>query len=189
MKLCSHVAFIFFYLFPLLSSGATLTTINVKKNGERYILHVEAQVNANINTVKRIITDYNNLTSINPYMKESKVISRTDDNRSTVRTLTKACLLFVCYKVKHVQTFQVLENNIIFGRTIPHLSDFKYGWTRWIIKEEKTGAKNTVTRLIIDTEMTPDFFILPIIGTHHLKKKIIEIATVTINNLEKEVQK
>ena len=188
-KYCLQVIFIFLCLFSSYSSGATLTIINVEKQGNRYILHAEAEVNAESSRVKQIITDYNNLTSINPYLKESKLISTSEDDRKTVSTLTEACILFICYKVRHVQVFQPLENNILYGRTIPKRSDFKQGWTRWIIKEDKLNTIKTITLLTVDTEMTPDFFILPIIGTHHMKKKILEIAIISINNLEIEAQK
>ncbi len=188
MKQCLQTIFIFFCLFPSLSFGAILTDISIEKKGGRYILHIKAQVNANANRVKQIITNYGNLTSINPYLKESNVISTSGHKRATVSMLTDACVLFICYKIRHVQVFQRQGNDIVYGRIIPKMSDFKQGWTRWTIKEGKSNTREEITQLMLDTEMTPDFFILPIIGTHHLKNKILEIATVTINNLEKEAQ-
>ena len=189
MKLYLRTTFFFFCLFSPLSSGATLTHISVEKQGERYILHIKAQVNANANRVKQIVTNYGNLTSINPYLKESNVISTSGHKRATVSMLTDACVLFICYKIRHVQVFQRQGSDIIYGRIIPKMSDFKQGWTRWTIKEDKSNTKEEITQLMLDTEMTPDFFILPIIGTHHVKNKILEIATATIINLEKEAQK
>lgn len=183
-----QVMFVFLCLFSSLSPGATLTTVNVEKQGERYILHIKARINADTNRIKQIITDYNNLTSINPSLKESNIISKKEEKRTTVSMLTDTCILFICYKIKHVQTFRLIENNIIYGRIIPKTSDFKHGWTRWTIKEELLDKKRTITELIFDAEMTPDFFILPVIGSYHLKKKMIEIATATINNLEKKAQ-
>jgi hypothetical protein len=189
MKFDLRSIFIFLFLFPALTSAATLTNVNVEKQGKQYTLHIKALVNADINKVKQIITDYNNLTSINPYLIESKLISRTEDEKTTVSTLSEACILFICYKIRHVQIFQQLKNDILYGRTIPKMSDFKQGWTRWTIKEDKSNPNKKVTQLTLDTKMTPDFFILPIIGTYQVKKKMLEIATVTIHNLEKEAQK
>jgi len=189
MKPLLLTIFIFFCLFSPFSSSATLTTVNIEKQGERYILHITVQVNANVDSVKQIITDYENLTSINPYLKESKVISMTDNKRTTVSMLTEACVLFICFKIRHVDIFQRVGDDIIFIRTIPKISDFKEGWSRWTIKEINSNNNKTVTQLSLDSEMVPDFFILPIIGPYQLKKKIIEIASVTINNLEIKAQK
>ena len=169
--------------------GATLINVNVEQHGDNYKLHVEARINAKINDVKRIITDYENLPSINPYLKKSKITSTSKDSQTTVSMLTEACVLFICFKIKHEQVFQLIGTDIVYGQIIPELSDFKKGWTRWTIKEDSvTDMKQAQTLVILDGEMTPDFFILPIIGPYHLKKKILEIATITINNLEKKAQ-
>jgi hypothetical protein len=175
-------------LFSEQSFSATLTKANVEKKGERYILHMEAELNADDIKVKEIISDYNNLTSINPYLIESNIISTSENKRTTVNLLTKACVLFICYELRQVQDFHPIKNNIIYGRIIPDQSDFKQGWSRWKIEPVIT-SNGTKTRLIIDTEMTPDFFIVPILGPHHIKNKIIEIATDTIIKLEIEAQK
>lgn len=183
-----RITFILFCLFPVFSLAATLTTVSVKKEKERYILHIEAQIDAESNNVKQIVTNYENLTLINPSLKESKVVS-LENKLTTVSMLTETCVLVICYKIRHVQVFRRQGKNIIFGRIIPNRSDFKQGWTRWTITEGKSEAGKSVTKLMLDTEMTPDFFILPIIGTHHVKNKIREIAEATIQNLEKEAQK
>ena len=189
MKYWIYPTFIFCYLLSGLSQGAELTTIDIKKQQGRYILHIDTRVNANSDKVKQIFTDFENMPSINPYLKESRIISTTEAKRTTVSMLTKACVLFICYKFRHVQTFKTIGNDVIFGRIIPGMSDFKYGWTRWAIRKNSSSIKKPVTQIILDAEITPDFFILPIIGPYQFKKKIIEIATVTINNLEKKAQK
>jgi len=188
MSLFLRILFIYSSLFSSLSVAATLTSVSVEKHKERYILHIEAQVDAESNRVKQVVTDYNNLKSINLSLKESNIIS-VENKLTTVSMLTDTCVLFVCYKIRHVQVFRHLGEDIIFGRIIPRMSDFKQGWTRWTIKHDKSETEKNVTTLILDTEMTPDFFIVPIIGTHHVKNKILEIAEDTINNLEKEAQK
>jgi len=181
--------FIFCYLLSGLSHGAEITTIDIKQQQERYILHIDAQINANMDKVKQIITDFENLPSINPYLKESKVISTTEDGRKMVSMLTEACILFICYKIRHVQIFHLIGAYIVFGHIIPDKSDFKYGWTRWTIRDKSTNINTPLTQITLDGEITPDFFIVPVIGSYQFRKKMIEIATVTINNLEKEAQK
>lgn len=189
MKYSVQIVFILLFIFSPLSFAAKLNVSHVEKKADRYILHIEAQINASADKIEKIITDYENLTLINPYLLESNILSISKDNRTTVNMLSRVCILFVCYNFRQIQVFYPKKNNIIYGRIIPEKSDFKQGWSSWAIrKEEGSHSEETTTRLIIDTEMVPDFFILPVIGTYHLKKKIIEIATTTINNLEKKAQ-
>lgn len=191
MKRELYVVFIFWFLYPDFSIAATLTNVNVEKQGKHYILHVKALIKADTDEVKRIVTDYENLPSINPYLKESKIVSVSDEERKTVSMLTEACILLICYKIRHIQVFHTIGANIVYGLVIPDKSDFKYGWTRWTIQKSRNSdfSNNPMTEVILDGDMEPDFFILPVIGPYHLKKKILEIATITIDNLEKEAQK
>lgn len=190
MKHRLQATFIFCCLFPCFSVAATLTNVNVEHLGNNYIVHVESLIDANVNEVKRIVTDYENLPSINPYLKKSNITSSSKDGRKTVEMITEACILFICYKIKHVQVFQLIGTDIVYGHIISDKSDFKDGWTRWTISENKEqGKSKPITQVILDGEMTPNFFILPVIGPYHLKKKILEIATTTINNLEKIAQR
>ncbi|MCG8380468.1 MAG: hypothetical protein MI865_13480 [Proteobacteria bacterium] len=163
--------------------AATLSKVNVEKQGEKYILHVQARVFAETEIVKDIITDFSNLPLINPYLKKSQIIKR-DDKSTTVNMLTEACILIICYKINDTQSFRFLDNETLFSNTIPDMSDFKYGWYRWVIRKNDSFPEKTITEITLDSEVIPDFFILPIIGTYHLKKKILDIAEITIKNLE-----
>lgn len=188
MKYSLILTLLFILFISPLSSAATLSIVEVDKKDSVYITHIEAQINADSKIIESIITDYKNLMLINPYLLESDVLATQENQRQTVNMLTHACVLFICYTFRQTQDFHPVKNNAIYGRIIPDRSDFKEGWTRWEVTKNKSSSKQATT-LIVDIEMVPDFFILPIIGTHHVKKKIIEITTVTINNLEKKAQK
>lgn len=175
-------------LLPGISLCAEISSIEVTQEKNLYRLHMDATVNADINNIKKIIIDFENLPSINPYLKESKIINISEDNRSTVSMLTETCILFICYNTRHVQTFHPVKNGILYGRIIPKMSDFKSGWVRWKIKEKDSNKTFPVTQIILDTEMTPDFFIAPVIGPYQIKKKMFEIAKATINNLEEKAK-
>lgn len=151
-------------------------------------MHVNMTVNANADSINRIITDYENLTLTNPYLKESKLINKSDDERATVSLLTEICIFLICYKIRHVQIFYYIKDNFLYSRIIPRMSDFKSGWMRWDIKEQDSNMRSPATQIIFDTEITPDFFIPPVIGPYQMKKKMLEIAKATINNLEEKAK-
>jgi hypothetical protein len=151
-------------------------------------MHINATVDADIDSVIRIITDFENLPLINPYLKESKLLDNPEDERTTVNMLTEICVLFLCYNTRHVQTFHFIENGILFSRIIPEKSDFQAGWMRWEIKEMDSNKIYPVTRIILDIEMVPDFFVPPVIGPYQIKRIMLKMTRAIILNLEKKAK-
>jgi len=175
-------------LLPGTSPCTEINSADVRKENNHFYLYINATVNADVNNVIRIITDYENLPSINPYLKESKLLDNPDGERTTVSMLTETCILFLCYNIRHVQTFHSIENGILFSRIIPERSDFQAGWMRWEIKAMDSNKIYPVTQIILDIEMVPDFFIVPVIGSYQIKRKMLEIVKITIDRLEEKAK-
>ena len=173
---------------PGVSLCAEINSIEVRRENDRYLLHINTIVNAQVDNVRKIITDYENLTLINPYLKESKFLDDTEDERTTVSMLTETCVLFLCFNIRHVQTFHYIENGILFSRIIPGKSDFQAGWMRWEIKAIDSNKMSPVTQIILDIEMVPDFFVPPVIGPYQIKKIMFEMTRATIINLEEKAK-
>jgi hypothetical protein len=185
----SSVSIIILVSLGLLSTTslcADIKIVEVRQEHNLYHLHINSTVNAEIDDIRRIIIDYENLTLINPYLKESKLLNKSEDERTTMSMLTETCIFFLCYNIRHVQTFHSVKNNILFARIIPERSDFQAGWMRWEIKEIDSNKKYPVTQIIMDIEMVPDFFVPPVIGPYQIKKIMLEMARITINNLEEK---
>ena len=184
----SKIILILLGLLPGTSLCAEINFVEVSREDNNYHLHINATVNADVNNIIRIITDYENLPLINPYLKESKVLNNPEDERTTVSMLTGTCVLFLCYNIRHVQTFHFVENGILFSRIIPDVSDFQSGWMRWEIKKMDSNKIYPVTQIILDIEMVPDFFIVPVIGSYQIKRKMLEIVKITIDKLEEKAK-
>lgn len=175
-------------LLPDLSLGADINTVEINREKGRYHLHTNTTVYAKADNIRRIIMDYENLTSIIPNLKESKLMDKSENGRTTVSMLTEMCVFFLCYKIRHVQTFHAMKNGILFSRIIPEKSDFKSGWMRWEIKEIDSNKMTPVTQIILDIEVTPDFFIPPLIGPYQFKRKMLGVTRATINKLEEKAK-
>jgi len=175
-------------LLPGTCLCAEIDNAEVKKENNHYYLHMNATLNADADNIIRIITDYENLSLINPYLTESKLLTKPEDERTIVSMRTEACVLFLCYNIRHVQTFNYIENGILFSRVIPEGSDFKSGWTRWEIKAMDSDKIHPVTQIILDMEMVPNFFVLPVIGPHQIKRKMLDMAKITIDKLEEKAK-
>jgi len=187
-KCFSKLILVTLALLPGTSLCADIKTIEVNKENNLYHMHINATVHADLDNVIRIITDYENLPLINPYLKESKLLDNPEDERTTVNMLTEICVLFLCYNIRHIQTFHFIEDGILFSRIIPEKSNFQAGWMRWEIKEMDSNKIYPVTRIILDIEMVPDFFVPPVIGPYQIKKIMLEMTRDTILNLEKKAK-
>ena len=171
-------------LTPSLLSAATVVDIHIEELEERYNMYVEAVIDADLEQVKKVINDYEQLHRINPEMVESKLMSTAADGTTTVSLLTRSCILFVCYNLRHVQNFQNEGPYMIVGQYIPEMSDFSYGWSSWMIADANSVDDGSSTLLMINIELEPDFFVMPVIGPYQMKKKLINVTKKTINNLE-----
>ncbi len=187
-KCFSKLILVTLALLPGISLCADIKTIEIKKENNLYHMHINATVDADVDSIIRIITDYENLPLINPYLKESKLLDNPEDERTTVIMLTEICVLFLCYNTRHVQTFHFIENGILFSRIIPEESDFQAGWMRWEIKEMDSNKIYPVTRIILDIEMVPDFFVPPVIGPYQIKRIMLKMTRAIILNLEKKAK-
>ena len=187
-RILSKIILVMPSLLPGPSLGADVNTVEINREKGRYHLHTNTTVYAKADNVRRIIMDYENLTSIIPNLKESKLMDKSENGRTTVSMLTEMCIFFLCYKIRHVQTFHLIKDDILFSRIIPDKSDFKSGWMRWEIKEIDSNKMAPVTQIILDIEITPDFFIPPLIGPYQFKKKLLGITRATINKLEKKAK-
>lgn len=189
-KLLFKITLVAQCLLPGTTLCAEVNSVEISQEKGVYSLSIIMTVNADAETIKSIITDYENLTLINAYLKESKVVNISEDERTTVNMLSEICVFFICYNIRHPQIFHPVNNNTLFSRIIPGISDFKSGWGRWKINEKDSDriSMSPVTQIIFDTEITPDFFIPPLFGPYQMKKKMLEIAEATINNLEENAK-
>lgn len=185
-KFFSKIILITLILLPGTSLGAEINSVEVRKENNHYYLHINAIVKTDVDNTIKIITDYENLPSINPYLKESKLLEEPENERTTVNMLTELCILFLCYNIRHVQTFHHINNGILFSRIIPGKSDFHAGWMRWEIKGIDSNKIYPVTQIILTIELVPDFFVPPVIGPYQIRKIMLDMTRATISNLERK---
>ncbi len=176
---------LFIKLIAFSVNAAELNSIDVAETDGNYSIKIVATLDADWRTIKNIIVDYENLPTINPYLLESKIIDDDAKDKVTVSMLTKACVLIICYRIRHVQTFSEMTDSIIEAVVIPEQSDLLSGWTRWEIQADNSEGQEK-TNIVMQAEIAPDFFIFPIIGPYQMKKMVVRITSETIHNLEKK---
>jgi hypothetical protein len=148
-----------------------------------YRIEVDALVNVPEPLVRELLTDYNHLGRVNDAIEVSEILKTRKPGDYQVRTETEACVWFYCMRVHQVQDVIEAYDGSVTATVIPALSDFRQGYARLNLWQEPGG-----TRVLIRSEVEPDFWIPPIIGPWLIKRKLRSEALETVRNLERVAQ-
>lgn len=148
-----------------------------------YLVEVDALVNVSEPRVRELLTDYNNLGKLNPAIEVSEIIKTREPGDYQVLTETEACVWFYCKRIHQVQDVIESYDGSVTATVIPELSDFRNGYARLNLWQEPGG-----TRVLIRSEVEPDFWIPPLIGPWLIKRKLQSEALETVRNLERVAQ-
>ncbi len=161
------------------SAGQIYTALVTHQSGS-YFVEVDALVSAPEPAVRHLLTDYAHLSRVNPAIESSEILLERRLGDYQVRTVTKACVWFYCKRIHQIQDVIESEDGTITAVVIPELSDFQHGYARVNLWQESNG-----TRVLIRSEVRPDFWIPPLIGPWLIKRKLRSEALETVRNLER----
>jgi len=157
------------------ATAATLVHIEAAHDDGRYTLSFEVLLDAEQGKVWRQMTDYEQLPRLSEVVSQSRVVKSDGADKHRVDLTFHACILIFCKTMKKVVDIQAWPRSDIIVIGDPTLSDFSYSVERWRVFAEKSQ-----TRLRYSAEMTPDFFIPPLIGPwlvkSFLQKEIMATA-------------
>ena len=145
-----------------------------------YQLHLHAQLGVPAEQVKNIITDYDHLDQVNPFLKESRVERRNPDKSTQMRLITESCIWFICFEIRHDQLFEPMRGSSLLAHIIPEHSDFHSGHFSWTVR-----ANGTETDIYMEAFVEPAFIVPPLIGPYLLEKIMGDIALGTLRNIER----
>jgi len=169
------------FVLLMISSVAQANDIHVEVTRDRdntYIFNMRFVARASTPRVQAIITDYANLTQLNPLIKQSRILPYDDATVTRVELVTEGCMLFYCKKIVRVEEARILNDASVETKFIPELSDFKSGHTRWIFTPD---GHNTIVNY--KASMVPDFWLPPFVGPYMLKKQLHSQLEYTANKI------
>ena len=138
-----------------------------RKKGNTYHFQLRFIANAPVYRVTTLLTDYTQLTRLNPTIISSRVLPSENQLIDRVEIRTRGCMLFFCRTVRRVEDVTIASPNRIESVIVPSLSDFKSGKTLWTFVSE---GQQTIVHY--HATMVPDFWLPPFIGPRSLKKQI-----------------
>lgn len=150
-------------LLLLVGTAATaqeIRKLGVTRHGDDYRLTAELVVARPREEVYALLTDYAHWTDLSSSIRESTVLKSFGDRRHHVRTVSRACAFIFCGTVMQVQLVTEKPQREITARTLATQSNLRHGWMQWLLKKEGDGH----TRLDVTLEMTPGFWVPPLLG-------------------------
>ena len=165
-----------------IASGADIRHIEATHKDTRYTVNFDVVLDAEQSKVWRIMTDFAHLTQASDVIIESRLMKSEREGQDRVYVALHACVLIFCKTMEKVVDIQAIPQSDIVVTTDPALSDFSYSVERWQVSTE--GARKT--RLRYSAEMTPDFFIPPLVGPWIVKsflKKEIQATAIKVEAL------
>ncbi len=160
--------------------AATLDRTELNFKGRAYHYLFSAHLRANPAAVRAIVSDIERLARLNDDIVTSQILSRESDQILTRRLLLKHCILLFCFDIDFIEELEILPSGDIATRIIPGQGNFERGETIWRIE----AISDTETRVTMEADQKPDFWIPPLIGPLLIKNSFVDEVTETLNKLE-----
>jgi hypothetical protein len=156
-----------------------LSNIEISENSGSYRVRMVMLIHAPAQYVHGVLTDYTHIYRLNPSITESKVLPSPRSGTVRVKTRMEHCIFFFCRDVDRVEEVREVSTAHLRADIIPEQSDFTSGSADWRI--HPVGDDSQV---IYEAEVTPAFFIPPIIGSYFVKRTFTEAAMTSLAKLE-----
>ena len=145
--------------------------VDVRYDNKTYFFYAKFDVEASPARVMQVLNDYENISDLNPAIKESELLDSPDKYQLRVRTVVRDCILFFCKDITRVEEIQQQDNEKLEAFMIPMLSDLRSGYALWVLEENPQG-----TTVSYEADMQPKFWVPPIIRSIETVERVQEVA-------------
>jgi hypothetical protein len=158
---------------------ADLRTISVEFENERYHLRSEAWFAADMDSMYRVLTDYDLFVKFTSAFVEARNVPPDNEGRPRFFTRMEGCVLLFCKSLVRSGHLELTPYTEIIAVAEPAKSDFKFSRERWQLVKDGEG-----TLLIYDFEMEPAFWVPPVIGPYVIKRTLASGGVDAIDRIE-----
>ena len=102
------------------------TEVNVRYEDETYFLSAEFDVEATPMRVMEVLTDFENISDLNPAIIESEIQDSSQVGSLRVKTVVQDCILFFCKSITRVEDlfkrlfYRGRQTNFLVSKFIPN---------------------------------------------------------------------
>jgi Polyketide cyclase / dehydrase and lipid transport len=171
------------YLFSSVSVAGDLTELSVKEADGTFTLRIVSVLDAPMDYVYQVITDYQHAYRIDPEITAIEVLPSGRPGVVRVRNLSTHWIGPFPFKLEWVGEIAETEPGYLDITTLSGLGSFESGSAFWEIRPQ--GDR---TRVLHQSTLKPRFPVIPIIGSYILKTHIKRAALDTFNRIECQAQ-
>lgn len=174
-----------FLFLLLLSSGISAGEVShshVDYDDGHYLVRLVMKIEAEMETVYAILTDFDNLHELNRSIKQSRLL-KSEGKHHLVKIEAEGCVWFFCQQLIQTQWVTEQGRGYISAVTLPEKSNLEYGRVLWHIRQQ-----GEYTIISYRTDIVPGFFVPPLIGPYIMKKRLLKKAQETIQTIEQIAQ-
>ena len=160
-----------------------LHSVEAERDGEAYLLRVEASFEAPPEQLLQVLTDYENIHQLHHRIVESRSLGAVGPSTEEVFTRFEGCVLMFCRAISRVEQIRV-EGNTLHATDVPRRSSFSEGETVWHFAPEDGGA-----RLQYRARVVPAFSVTPVVGPIMLARALEQMTLETMAEADKRAAK
>jgi hypothetical protein len=131
-----------------------------------YVLTMSARLNASVERVFAILTDYPRLAELHETILESRVLGEPAADTADVFTRIRGCVMLFCRELSRTERVTAKPPAFVEAVILPETGDFEAGVVRWDLRSLPGGR----THVDYVAEIQPRFWVPPLVGKRLLSK-------------------
>lgn len=163
----------------VLTAEDNLPRLDISEHAGNYRVRMAALLHAPAQSVYEVLTDYRHIYRLNPAITQSAILPSPHDGTVRVKTRMEGCIYFFCRDIDRVEEVREVDDGHLRAVIIPEYSDFTAGSADWRIQPHGNDS-----RIVYEAQVTPAFFIPPVIGSYFIKHAFGEAVLTSFERLE-----
>ncbi|MGH8612183.1 MAG: hypothetical protein ACREYF_09125 [Gammaproteobacteria bacterium] len=176
-----NLAWLLFFQASAATHASEVRHLEVSAHRGRYRVEIEVLINADQESVQNIVQDHNGLYRLSRIIRRSRDLGSLPGQLPRRELTLEACIRFFCMAPRMIEEIERQAHGDIITRIVPEESDFSYGGSHW--RTWRVSAQ--ASRIELNAELTPAFWVPPLIGPWVLKHKLRVAALETCERLER----
>lgn len=165
------------------ASALEVRRLDVTFQGDRYVVVLNAQLDAPAEAVGEILKRYDDYPTLDPRIIESRVLSRDREHSLRLYTRMRGCLgSIICRSMKRVEQVEERPDELL-ATTVLEESDVRFGVTRSQWQPQDGG-----TALQYRLEIMPKFWVPRLFGRRLMLSTLREGTLSLFTNVEREAR-
>jgi len=157
--------------------------MDISHQDDTYLVDLELLVDVPVAFAEDALLDFEHLPALNANIRKVQVLPAAGDDARRVQTEIHSCVWFHCVDLARVEVVHHPQPGVIEAITLPELSDFHMGISRWVL--QSWGDK---THIDYHAAFAPAKGEVPVIGPLIVKSVIRREALATYRNMEARYQ-